>query len=103
MQVAEDRNRTPAPLADTDTHTRLMTFLFGGILPDCDDKEDKGSATPFISSLAESPKSIPVHRRLVWPILVQVQVVCLLLGQFGEFDAQLFDVQSRHFFVQVLR
>jgi hypothetical protein len=47
---------TPAPLADTDTHTRLMTFLFGVFEPGRAGEGDKDLTTPFISSRRSKPK-----------------------------------------------
>lgn len=40
---------------------------------------------------------------LVRPFNRDAQIVGLLFGQFGEFHADFFQMQSRHFFIQLFR
>src|SRR6266508_5644180 len=46
---------------------------------------------------------IPVMLGLVRPFKRDAQIIGLLFGQFGQLHADFFQMQSRHFFIQLFR
>src|SRR3546814_19512010 len=55
------------------------------------------------TTLFRSTRSVAVMLRLVRPFDRHVEVVGLFLGERGQLDADLFQVQARDFFVELLR